>query len=76
MAAFQYLKRDYKKEANQLFTQVDSDKTRGNGFKFKKGRFFRERVVGCRNSLPKETVDALSLEVFKAGLDGALGNLV
>ena len=26
--------------------------------------------------LPREVVDALSLEVFKARLDGALGNLV
>ena len=28
------------------------------------------------NGLPREVVDALSLEVFKARLDGALGNLV
>jgi len=32
IAAFQYLKGDYKKEENQLFTLVDSDRTRGNGF--------------------------------------------
>ena len=37
--AFQYLKGDYKQEGNQLFTRVDSDRTRGNGFKRKKGRF-------------------------------------
>ena len=29
IAAFQYLKGDYKKEANLLFTMVDSDRTRG-----------------------------------------------
>ena len=29
-----------------------------------------------RNRLPKEAVDAPSLEVFKARLDGALGSLV
>ena len=28
------------------------------------------------NTLPREAVDAPSLEVFKARLDGALGNLV
>ena len=30
--ASQYLKRVYKQEGNQLFTRVDSDRTRGNGF--------------------------------------------
>jgi len=39
IAAFQYLKEDYKQEGNQLFTRVDSDWTRGNGFKLDKGRF-------------------------------------
>ena len=33
-------------------------------------------MVRCWNSLYREAVDALSLEVFKARLDGALGNLV
>ena len=83
-AAFQYLKRDYKRERNQLFTWVDSNRTRGNGFKLTegrfrldvKGKFFTERMVRHWNRLPKEAVDALSLEVFKAGLDGALSNLV
>ena len=39
IAAFQYLKEDYKWEGNQLFTQIDSDRTRGNCFKLKEGRF-------------------------------------
>mgnify|MGYP001853258639 FL=1 len=38
IAVFQYLYRDYKKEANQLFTWVDDDRTRGCGFKLE-GRF-------------------------------------
>ena len=41
-----------------------------------RGKFFTERVVRCWNRLPREAVDAPSLEVFKARLDGALGSLV
>ena len=84
IAAFQYLKGGYKKERNQLFTQVDSDRTRVNGFKLKEGtfrldirrKFFTERVVRCWNRLPRVVVDALSLEVLKTRLDGALGKVV
>ncbi|KFU92622.1 hypothetical protein M959_04757, partial [Chaetura pelagica] len=55
-----------------------------NGFKLKEGRFkldirkkfFTMRVVGHWNRLPREAVDAPSLEVFKARLDGALSNLI
>ncbi|KFP93063.1 hypothetical protein N329_04074, partial [Haliaeetus albicilla] len=55
-----------------------------NGFKLKEGRFrlevrkkfFTVRVVRHWDRLPKEAVDAPSLEVFKARLDGALSNLV
>ena len=73
VAAFQYLKWDYKQEGNQHFTQVDSDRTRGNGFKLKeekfrlnaRGKFFTERVVRCWKRLPREVVDAPSLKVFK-----------
>ena len=34
------------------------------------------RVVKCWNRLPREVVDALPLEVFKARLDGILDNLI
>ena len=37
---------------------------------------FIQRVVMHWNRLPKEVVDAPSLEAFKARLDVALGNLV
>ena len=84
IAAFQYLKGAYKQERSKLFERVDNIRTRGNGFKLKEGRFrldvrgkfFTRRVVRCWNRLPREVVDAPSLEVFKARLDGALANLV
>ncbi|KFQ95049.1 hypothetical protein Y956_03503, partial [Nipponia nippon] len=55
-----------------------------NGFKLKEGRlrldmrkkYFTMRVARHWNRLPGEAVDAPSLEVFKARLDGALSNLV
>ncbi|KFV16778.1 hypothetical protein N340_14266, partial [Tauraco erythrolophus] len=55
-----------------------------NGFKLKEGRFtldirkkfFTQRVVRHWNRLLREVVDAPSLELFKARLDGALSNLV
>ncbi|KFV15863.1 hypothetical protein N340_04004, partial [Tauraco erythrolophus] len=84
IAAFQYLKGTYRKAGEGLFTRACSDRTRGNGFKLKEGRFrldirkkfFTLRVVRYWNRLPREVVDAPSLEVFKARLDEALGNLV
>jgi len=83
-AAFQYLKGAYKQEGSKLFERVDNSRTRWNDLKLKEGRFrldvrgkfFTRRVVRCWNSLPREVVDAPSLEVFKARLDEALGNLV
>jgi len=39
IAAFQYLKGAYKKAGEGLFTRVCGDRTRGNGFKLKEGRF-------------------------------------
>ncbi|KFV51302.1 hypothetical protein N341_02670, partial [Tyto alba] len=55
-----------------------------NGFKLKEGRFrldirkkvFTMRVVRHWHGLPRELVDAPSLETFKTRLDGALSNLI
>ncbi|KFZ51232.1 hypothetical protein N321_07886, partial [Antrostomus carolinensis] len=55
-----------------------------NGFKLREGRFrlhmrrkfFTQRVVMHWNRLPREAVDAPSLEAFKARLDRALGSLI
>ena len=84
IAAFQYLKGAYKQEGEWLFMRVDSDRTRGYGFKLRQGRFrldirrkfFTQRVVTHWNGLPKEVVDAPSLEAFSTRLDVALGSLV
>jgi len=83
VADFQYLKGVYKQE-EWLLMRADSDRTRGNGFKLRQGRFsldirrkfFTQRVVPHWNKLPQEAVDAPSLEAFKARLDVALGSLV
>ena len=78
------MKGAYKQEGERLFARVDNDRTRGNGFKLRQGRFrldirrkfFTQRVVMHWNRLPKEVVDAPSLEAFKARLYVALGSLV
>ena len=84
IAAFQYLKGAYKKDGDRLFNRACCDRTRGNGFKLKAGRFrldirkkfFTMRVVKHWNRLPREVIDAPSLETFKVRLDGALSNLI
>ncbi|KFP12657.1 hypothetical protein Z169_06444, partial [Egretta garzetta] len=82
--AFQYLKGASRRDGDNLFSRASCDRTRGNGFKLKQGRFrldirkkfFTMRVVKHWNGLPREVVEAPSLETFKARLDGSLSNLI
>ena len=67
-----------------MITRVDSDRTRGNGLKLRQRRsmldirrkLFTQRVVTHWHRLPKEIVDAASLDAFKARLDVILNSLV
>jgi len=73
-----------KRAGEGLFTRAWSDRTRGNGFKLKEGRFrldtrkkfFTMRVVRHWHRLPREAVDVPSLAVFEPRLDRALSSLV
>jgi len=74
----------YRKAGEGLVTRACSDRTVGNGFKLKEGRFrldirqkfFTLRVVRPWHRLPREAVDDPSLAGFKTRLDGAVSNLV
>jgi len=64
-------------------TRAGGDRTRGDGFKLKEGRFrlnlrkklFMLRVARPWPRLPREVGDAPLLEPFQARLDGALSTL-
>jgi len=67
-----------------LFSQVTSDRTRGDGLKLHQGRFrldimenfFPEGAVRPWPRLPRAVVESASLEGSKNGVDGALRDMV
>ncbi|KAF4794093.1 hypothetical protein TURU_105121 [Turdus rufiventris] len=84
IASFQCPKGGYEKEGGELFIQADSDRARDNGFKLKESRirlggrkkFYTHNTVRHWDRMPREAVDATSLELFKFRFDGALSDLV
>ncbi|KFQ68613.1 hypothetical protein N335_11110, partial [Phaethon lepturus] len=84
IAAFKSFKGAYEKDGDRLFSRACCNRTKGNGFKLKEGRFrldvrkkfFPVRVVKPWHRLPREVVDAPSLATFQVRLDRALSNLI
>ena len=69
--ALQYLTGGCKKEEDRCFSRVCCNRTQGNGFKLKEGRFrldirtfFTIKVVRHWKVLPRDVIEALHLETL------------